>query len=92
MGGLASKKDRLRRCIDRNLHFGTRLQTDLVATVVGQSVLNTDRLVLVIRAFNRDLCLVRFARKRGSHDFFDHPLQGDTRFLRHGLPLYGKSF
>ena len=45
---------------NRNLHFGTRFQLDLVAVLVGQRVLDADLLIRVICPFDSDLCYFTF--------------------------------
>jgi hypothetical protein len=68
---LPSKNDGLWLCLNRNLHFGTGIQVDLLAAPVSQGILNADHLMVVIRSFDRNLCFLWFARNNGFNNGFN---------------------
>jgi PilZ domain len=85
---LPPKSDGLWLRFNRNLHFGTRIQLDLLAVLVSQGILNADHLVVVIRSFDRNLCCFWFARNMGFNNGFDRSGQGGARYLFHDFSFW----
>jgi hypothetical protein len=70
---------------NRNLHFRTRFQLDLVAVLVGQSVLDADLLIRVICPFDSDLYFVTFVGEGRFYDRVDSSRDCGTRLVGHVL-------